>query len=148
MFRSIVVGTDGSQTAAVAVRKACQLAALTDARLHVVSAYRSMATVSAMAAAGGAGVPMQAAEVDADLCNEALTLLDAAVPDEHRKLDVERHARPGGAADVLLAVAKEQDADLIVVGSRGMSGARRLLGSVPNRVAHAAPCAVMIVHTT
>jgi nucleotide-binding universal stress UspA family protein len=62
---------------------------------------------------------------------------------------VERFARPGDAADAILDVAEEQRCDLIVVGNRGMTGAKRfLLGSVPNKVSHHAPCSVLIVRTT
>lgn len=56
-------------------------------------------------------------------------------------------ARLGEPADALLAVAEELDADLLVIGNRGMSGVRRyLLGNVADRVAHHAPCSVHIVH--
>jgi nucleotide-binding universal stress UspA family protein len=62
---------------------------------------------------------------------------------------VETFARQGDAADAILDVAEEQRADLIVVGNRGMTGAKRfLLGSVPNKVSHHAPCSVLIVRTT
>ena len=55
----------------------------------------------------------------------------------------------GDAADAILDVAEEQAADLIVVGNKGMTGAKRfLLGSVPNKVSHHAPCSVLIVRTT
>jgi nucleotide-binding universal stress UspA family protein len=63
-------------------------------------------------------------------------------------VEVEVHAPKGDAADSLIKAAKEHDADLIVLGSRGMQGARRVLGSVPNKVSHNAPCDVLIVHTT
>jgi nucleotide-binding universal stress UspA family protein len=62
-------------------------------------------------------------------------------------VEVEVHAPKGDAADALIRTATEQDADLIVLGSRGMRGARRVLGSVPNKVSHHAPCDVLIVHT-
>ena len=59
------------------------------------------------------------------------------------------HALPGDAADAILQVAGEVNADLIVVGNKGMAGARRfLLGSVPNKVSHHAPCSVIIIRTT
>ena len=59
---------------------------------------------------------------------------------------VETHAREGDPADAILDVAEEQGADLIVVGNKGMTGAKRfLLGSVPNKVSHHAPCSVMII---
>ena len=63
--------------------------------------------------------------------------------------DVETFARQGDAADAILDVAEEQGCDLIVVGNRGMTGAKRfLLGSVPNKISHHAPCSVLIVRTT
>jgi nucleotide-binding universal stress UspA family protein len=63
--------------------------------------------------------------------------------------NVETFAREGDPADAILDVAEEKGADLIVVGNKGMTGARRfLLGSVPNKVSHHAPCNVMIVRTT
>ena len=62
---------------------------------------------------------------------------------------VETFARQGDAADAILDVAEEQRSDLIVVGNRGMTGAKRfLLGSVPNKVSHHAPCSVLIIRTT
>ena len=65
------------------------------------------------------------------------------------KVDVITHPREGEAADAILDVAEEQRADLIVVGNKGMTGAKRfLLGSVPNKVSHHAPCSVLIIRTT
>ena len=62
---------------------------------------------------------------------------------------VRTFARQGEAADAILDVAEEEDADLIIVGNKGMTGAKRfLLGSVPNKVSHHAPCSVLIVRTT
>jgi nucleotide-binding universal stress UspA family protein len=58
------------------------------------------------------------------------------------------HAIPGDPADTILMVADEVGADLIVVGNKGMGGARRILGSVPNSVAHGASCSVLIADTT
>ena len=54
----------------------------------------------------------------------------------------------GDPADALMSVAADEEAEMIVVGNRGMSGARRMLGSVPNRVSHHARCGVLIVPTT
>jgi nucleotide-binding universal stress UspA family protein len=62
-------------------------------------------------------------------------------------VEIEVHAPKGDPADALINTAKEQDADLIVMGSRGMRGARRVLGSVPNKVSHQSPCDVLIVQT-
>ena len=64
-------------------------------------------------------------------------------------LNVDRYAREGDPADAILDVAEETNADLIVVGNKGMTGAKRfLLGSVPNKVSHHAPCSVLIIRTT
>ena len=152
MYRKIVVGTDGSATAAEAVRQAADLARLCGATLHVVCAYGSSQTASAMAltGAGMAGVAIDPVSVQQDLHSYANEVLDRATSDQLVEgVDVVRHARSGAASDVLVDVAEEEKADVIVVGNKGMTGARRfLLGSVPNRVAHSAPCNVLIVHTT
>jgi nucleotide-binding universal stress UspA family protein len=63
-------------------------------------------------------------------------------------VDVKTHAIVGSPADVMIDLATEIDADLIVVGSKGMQGARRMIGSVPNSVAHNAPCDVLVAKTT
>ena len=76
-------------------------------------------------------------------------LKDAAESLEEEGLTVDRYAREGDPADAILDVAEETNADLIVVGNKGMTGAKRfLLGSVPNKVSHHAPCSVMIIRTT
>jgi nucleotide-binding universal stress UspA family protein len=62
---------------------------------------------------------------------------------------VETFAREGDPADAILDVAEERSADLVVVGNTGMTGAKRfLLGSVPNKVSHHAPCSVLIIRTS
>ena len=126
MFATVVVGTDGSETARKAVDAAVELAALSDAALELVCAYE----------------PARRDDVDATLADAARRARDAGVP-------VQEHPREGDAAEAILDVAEELGADLIVVGHKGMTGAKRfLLGSVPNRVSHHAPCAVMIIRTT
>ena len=144
MFKSIVVGTDGSETADIALRRAIELAALTGGKLHVVSAYEP-----APARVGGNRPVAEAAEwtVGSDFKVEAV-LQRAQDEANAGSVDYEVHAPKGDAADSLIAAAKEHDADLIVLGSRGMRGARRVLGSVPNKVSHHAPCDVLIVQTS
>jgi nucleotide-binding universal stress UspA family protein len=144
MFKSIVVGTDGSDTADIALRRAIDLAALTGGKLHVVSAYEP-----APARVGGNKPVAEAAEwsVGSDFKVEAV-LQRAQDEANAGRIDFEVHAPKGDAADSLIAAAKEHDADLIVLGSRGMRGARRVLGSVPNKVSHHAPCDVLIVQTS
>jgi nucleotide-binding universal stress UspA family protein len=142
MFSSIVVGTDGSDTAEIALRRAIELARLTGATLHVVSAYEP----SPARVGGNQPVP-EAAEWSVGSDFKVDAVLQRA-RESARELEIEVHAPKGDAADSLIQTAKEQDADLIVMGSRGMRGARRVLGSVPNKVSHHAPCDVLIVQTT
>ena len=147
MFRSIVVGTDGSETAGKAVDAAVELARLCDAPLDVVSAYEPVPKGRLHEAARQAPDDTQwminpREDVDATLSQAAERVRDAGV-------EVDTFAREGDPADAILDVAEERDADLIVVGNKGTSGARRfLLGSVPNRVSHYAPCSVLIIRTT
>lgn len=147
MFRSIVVGTDGSDTAQTAVNEAVALATAIGAKLHVVSAYEPVASDR---------LRVERSQVPSDLQwivnpreDVDATLRAAAEAGEAGGLaDVATHARQGDPADAILDVAEEQGADLIIVGNKGMTGAKRfLLGSVPNKVSHHAPCSVMIVRT-
>jgi len=147
MFRSIVVGTDGSATAAEAVRRAGALAAAFQADLHVVNAYRPPTMV--LATAGEPGVmPSAVLQWEEAARDDARRLLEAVAGGLIGVGDsVVTHAVRASPATALLAVADEVDADLIVVGNRGMKGARRVLGSVPNHVSHHAPCDVLVVDT-
>ena len=148
MFTSIVVGTDGSETAHTAVLRAIDLAAGLGARLQIVSAYEPVSDQR---------LRDEQVEVPADLQwminphNDVLALLEQAQTEarEGGVQEVETFARQGDAADAIVDVAEEQGSDLIVVGNKGMTGAKRfLLGSVPNKVSHHAPCSVLIVRTT
>ena len=148
MFTSIVVGTDGSDTAHTALRRAIDLAAGVGARLQIVSAYEP---VSDQRLRGEQVI------VPADLQwminphDDVMALLEQAQAEarEAGVAEVETFARQGDAADAIVDVAEEQRSDLIVVGNKGMTGAKRfLLGSVPNKVSHHAPCSVLIVRTT
>jgi nucleotide-binding universal stress UspA family protein/L-amino acid N-acyltransferase YncA len=125
-IRTIVVGADGSETGANALAIALRLAAVLGAALHVVSAYSALQAPS-----------------DAEA-----VLAEATRAARAEGLEAVTHARRDDPAEALIAVAEDQDADLLVVGSRGMSRASRsLLGSVPNKVSHHAPCSVLIVRT-
>ena len=144
MLSSIVVGTDGSKTADRALTRAFELARLTGARLHVVSAY-----APAPARVSGGAPASEAAEWSVGPDFEVDAVLDRAGGRARSEgVEIKAHSPKGDPADAILSVAKEIDADLIVLGSRGMQGARRVLGSVPNKVSHRAPCDVLIVHTT
>ena len=147
MFGSMVVGTDGSETASKAVRHATELAQRLGAEVHLVSAYEPVS--ESRLREERAHLPGDVEwmvnpheDVDQTLAAAAQGLRDAGV-------EVHTHAREGDPADAILDVAEEEQADLIVVGNKGMTGAKRfLLGSVPNKVSHHAPCSVMIIRTT
>jgi nucleotide-binding universal stress UspA family protein len=147
MFKRIVVGTDGSETATQAVKTAIELAKLSDAKLEIVSAYEP--------------VPQQRLKdesegISGDLAHtvnpreDVQFILDKAAADAKKeKVDVVTHPREGDPADAILDVAEENKADLVLVGNKGMTGAKRfLLGSVPNKISHHASCDVWIAKTT
>ncbi|HEY1778529.1 MAG TPA: universal stress protein [Solirubrobacteraceae bacterium] len=145
MFRSIVVGTDGSETASEAVRQAAQLAAALGARVHLVCVYEP---VPSSQAAGDGDVHAESGWMLRPREAVDATLDDAAAVFAAAGVEVERYAQRGDPADAILDVAEERGADLIIVGNRGQTGAKRfLLGSVPNRISHHAPCAVLIIRT-
>lgn len=143
MGDSIVVGTDGSETAKQAVSEAVRLAKALAAPVHVVSAYQpSHARVS--------GAPEGAAKVWQPLPDDEVEriLAEATAGIRLAGLEATSHAIRKDPADALLGVADEVGASMIVVGSKGMHGARRLaLGNVPNKVSHRARCNVLIVAT-
>ncbi|MGK2956420.1 MAG: universal stress protein [Solirubrobacterales bacterium] len=147
LFKRIVVGTDGSDSAREAVRQAANLAQLTGATLDVVSAYEPVP--SSRSEAEQRGAPADVAHEFGPREDVNFALDGAAGIAKDFEVEVKPHPRDGDPADAILSVAEEVDADLIVVGNKGMTGARRfLLGSVPNKVSHHAPCSVIIVRTT
>jgi nucleotide-binding universal stress UspA family protein len=144
MGEAIVVGTDGSETAKEAVNEAIRLAKAFDAELHVVSAYKPLRGAHVSGAPAGAAKvwqPLPDSRVEA-------ILQEAAAAVRLRDVPVKTHSSQDEPADALLSIALEVGANLIVVGNRGMQGARRVLGSVPNKVAHHASCNVLIVATS
>jgi nucleotide-binding universal stress UspA family protein len=147
MFDRIVVGTDGSETATEAVRTAIELAKLSNAKLEIVSAYEPVPQSRLKDEEQGiSGDVAYAVNPREDV---QLVLDNAAAQAKKAKVDVVTHPREGEPADAILDVAEENDADLVLVGNKGMTGARRfLLGSVPNKISHHAPCDVWIVKTT
>jgi nucleotide-binding universal stress UspA family protein len=147
VFTRIVVGTDGSETAAEAVRQAVDLAKLSGAQLSVVSAYAPVSKRRIEGERQDAPPDVQyeiGPREDVNLILEA-----AAAMAKGEGVEVQTHPVQGNPAEAILNVAEQTGADLIVVGNKGMAGARRfLLGSVPNNVSHNAPCSVIIVRTT
>jgi nucleotide-binding universal stress UspA family protein len=152
LYKHIVVGTDFSDTAATAVEQAAELSKAFGAVLHIVTAFKPALTGNIAASSleamayGGAEFLAEAEsklgeEVEATLERIAKRLADDGV-------QVKTHGIAGDPADALITCAERVKADLIVVGNRGMSGAKRfILGSVPNKITHHAPCSVLVVHT-
>ena len=146
MFKKIVVGTDGSETAAIAVAYAADIAAAIGAELHIATV--GGATTSAMLGdplAGAAAMSIAAEETRDEL---GRIVDNAAAPARDKGVTVATHALVGSAAQALCDLAERIDADLLIVGNRGMQGGRRFLGSVPNTISHHAPCSVMIIDTS
>jgi nucleotide-binding universal stress UspA family protein len=129
MYGRIVVGVAKTESAKRALEVAADLAQRYDADLHLVMAFDRARSA-----------PGRDARDDAET-HLSLLSTTCTVP-------VQTHAIPGDPADTLLMVADEVKADLVVVGNKGMQGARRILGSVPNSVAHGASASVLIVDTT
>jgi len=144
MINVVAVGTDGSDTADKAVEFALEMAEKFGARLVVGSSYTPVTEDKIRHDQRDAPEDIQwsinpTQEVDA-------TLRKVEERARDRGIEAVSEAREGDPSDVLCAIADDHDADVIVVGNRGMH--RRVLGSVPNSVSHKAPCSVMIVKTT
>jgi len=144
VFASIVVGTDGSESAEEAVRQAVELAVRLGATLRIVSAYEPVPAGRLREEAQQVPPDLQwminpREDVDATLRNAAGAALAGGV-------EAETYARQGDPADAILDVAEEQGADLIVVGNKGMTGAKRfLLGSVAEHLVRTSEIPVLVV---
>jgi nucleotide-binding universal stress UspA family protein len=137
----IVVGVDGSKTSKAALAWAIGQAELTGAIVDAVIAWHYPI------AFGGAPFAPIGSLMDADFAGTAERVLNAAISetvDLSSPVKVSAIVREGNAAQVLLAEA--DDADLLVVGSRGHGGfAEALLGSVSQHCVHHAACPVVII---
>jgi nucleotide-binding universal stress UspA family protein len=139
MFETVLVGADDSATARQAVVVAVDIARLAGSKIHIVTAYDPKS--------------VRIDDLPSDLryastVHPADALLNSlAGMAKDQDLEVEVHASTGNPADAIVQIAEQENADLIVVGNKGMKGARRVLGSVPNKVAHGAHCSVLIVDT-
>jgi nucleotide-binding universal stress UspA family protein len=147
LFERIVVGTDGSETAAEAVRQATELARALGAKLDIVSAFEPVPASRLREESGE--IPGDVAYAVGPKEDVNVILESAAGPAKEDGVEVNTHPREGDPADAIIDVAEEVGATVIVVGNKGMTGARRfLLGSVPNKISHHAPCSVYIARTT
>ncbi len=139
-MQSIIVGTDGSPSAEVAVRRAIEVAKGSGAVVHLVTAFPDVPSYRERIGSSAKRDPINLREVAESVLARAAGELTS------QGVEVETSAREGDAAKVILDVAQEQNADLIVVGARGLTGFERfLLGSVSSKLSHHATCSVMIV---
>jgi nucleotide-binding universal stress UspA family protein len=141
MFDIVVVGADGSPTAGEAFRCATDLVKTSGGKLHIVLAFKRSATSTD-------GVPGEFADGISSSQGASALLDDLASRARTAGVEAVTHALKEDPAEAILAVAEEEQADLIVVGNKGMKGVRRVLGSVPNDIAHRAPCSILIVQTS
>lgn len=144
MYRIVAVGTDGSETAARAVDAALEIASRFEAKVVFLSAYHPVPADRLRREREGTPEELQwminpHEDVDA-------MLREAGELAEDRGLKWTSDADRGDAADVLVDLAAKHEADLLVIGNKGMH--RRVLGSVPNSVTHSAGCSVLLVKTT
>jgi nucleotide-binding universal stress UspA family protein len=138
-MQTVVVGTDGSPNAETAVRRAAEIAKSDGAVMYLVTAFPDVPTYSE-------GIASSAKRQRIDLREVAEGLLSRTAEELPQDLEVMTAAREGDPAQVILDVSRESDADLIVIGARGLTGIRRfLLGSVSSKLAHHAECSLMIV---
>jgi nucleotide-binding universal stress UspA family protein len=142
MYTTVVVGTDGSPRAEKAVQEAIDLARSEGARVYLVAAFssteRHWEQIQSSARVDRVNLGEIAERV---LARSARKAAEAGV-------EVDYSAHEGDPAEIIIEVADREKADLIVVGNKGMTGAKRFfLGSVPNKVMHHAPCGVMVVRT-
>lgn len=142
MLSTVAVGTDGSATAGMAVEAAIEIARRFDAKLVLLSAFQG-ADTRPRGASSGSEELQWVFDNDARV-REMLHRTEQEL--RNRKVDCTTMAEEGDPAEVLIRLAEECEADLLVIGNRGMK--RRVLGSVPNTVTHKAPCSVYVVKTT
>jgi nucleotide-binding universal stress UspA family protein len=142
MFRTVVAGTDGSDRADKAVQEAIDLCKSQSARLHLIAAFgnheRHWESITSSREFGN---------VDMRSVAESVVQREA---ERARKagIEVDWEAREGDPAEAIIDAAVSENADAIVVGNKGMKGRGRfLLGSVPQKVSHHAPCSVIIINT-
>lgn len=140
MPRSIVVGTDGSQQAERALDEAVSIAARDGAKLHIVTAFPDPALIRERITSGATAAPVNLSQVADSVLNRA------AERASEQGVEAEVSASEADPAEAILDLAAKVDADLIVVGSRGLSGIQRfLMGSVSAKVSEHAGCSVLIV---
>jgi nucleotide-binding universal stress UspA family protein len=140
MFNVVVVGADDSPTARRAIEAATEIVLMSKGVLHLVTAFEAKTR-------SDSSLPSEFKNLGNDGEAEA-ALQSLSFVAKNLGVDPVLHMVAGAPAEAIVATADKVNADLIVVGNRGMKGARRVLGSVPNSVAHGANCSVAIIDTT
>lgn len=140
MFDVVVVGADDSVTARRAVEAASEIAAMSKGALHIVTVYEKRLF-------DDKHLPNEFRHLDNE--GEASALLQVlSFIARNKGVDPVLHSVCGSPAEAITKISAELKADLVVVGNKGMKGARRVLGSVPNSIAHSAECSVAIIDTS
>jgi nucleotide-binding universal stress UspA family protein len=137
VISTVAVGTDGSETAAEAVQQAAEFAQRFDAKLVLLSAFKDTPP------AGGTDEAAWAYSPAAQL-REILSRTESEM--NKQGIECTTLVDEGNPAEVLVQLAEDCGADMLVIGNKGMQ--RRVLGSVPKTVAHNAGCSVFVVKTT
>jgi len=147
VFSKFVVGTDGSESATKAVHQAAELADKLGAEIHLVTVIPNQDGVGVLLPGVAAPDVSKGSAILRTSVEKMLQDLSAELSSQFPSLKITTHVETGSAAEGLLTTAEAVHADCIVVGNRGMTGARRILGSVPNNVSHNATCNVLIINT-
>lgn len=142
MYKTIVVGTDGSDSSLLAVRRAAGIASAFGAKLVLASAYYESDADAMSSPRGDSKAVIGDASADETLSSAV------AVAQEEGVDNVSTQMRPGSPVEALMAIVTDVEGDLLVVGNRGINSLTgRLLGSVPADLARQSNCDTMIVHT-
>lgn len=138
-FHRIIVGLDGSDESRRALRCAVSLARTHGATLHAVGVEERLPHYAATI-----GEVQEAKQLQDTVFSRVMEEVRRIA--EEYGVEVTTEIRAGNAAQELLRAAREQEADLIVLGAKGHNVIRDfLLGSTTDRVTHHAPCSVLVV---
>lgn len=146
MVKNILVAVDGSEYSKKALEFACEMADRFDSALHILHIPQGAAADRVMVL-GGASVMVHASEEVIQEAGKKLMEEALKIASDSSRSKVTTELRGGDPAQEIIASAAEQDADCIVIGSRGLGDfGGLLLGSVSHKVNHAAPCTCITVH--
>jgi len=146
MVKNMLVPVDGSEYSKNALELACDLAEKYEARLHLLHVILAPEAKHTLVL-GGDVITVDASEEEIEQVGHNVIEAARKIAAEHGRGEVETEVRGGPTAQRILEYAKENDIDMIVMGSRGLSDISGLLiGSVSHKVSHLAPCTCVTVH--